>query len=157
MTLNELIDAAAEVTGGKGPLAKEMCKAPARVSEWVSGKYKPDASEIAFMAKLAGLPVLQTVADIEQQLNSRYAEVWRSALGKLTAAGIAASMVMGVTLIPDRANATQTAGTVRPEPTAPVAPSPSQVRHAQSVYYVNLIRRFLNRLFGRSRAAVQFR
>ena|SRR3990167_1240054 len=122
MTLNELIDAAAEVTGGKGPLAKEMGKAPARVSEWVSGKYKPDASEIAFMAKLAGLPVLQTVADIEQQLDSRYAEVWRSALGKLTAAGIAATVAMVITLTPDAANA---------------EPSPSQVKASQSVYYVN--------------------
>lgn len=90
MTLNELIDAAAEVTGGKGPLAKEMGKAPARVSKWVSGKYKPDASEIAFMAKLAGLPVLQTVADIEQQLDSRYAEarthhcLWRAPVEHLT-------------------------------------------------------------------------
>lgn len=93
MTLNELIDAAAESVNGKGPLAKAMGKHPARISEWVSGKQKPDAHEIAFMAELAKLPVLQTVAEIESQLDSRYAEVWRNALGKLTAAGVAASVV----------------------------------------------------------------
>lgn len=113
MTLTELIDQAAAKKGGKGELARLMKKAPARVSEWVSGERKPDAHEIAFMAECAGLPVLQTVAEIESQLDERYAPIWREALGKLAAAGVAATMVMGVGLSPERANA---------------APSPSQVK-----------------------------
>ena len=60
------------------------------------------------MAECAGLPVLQTVAEIEAQLDERYAPIWREALGKLTAAGVAATMVMGVGLSPDRANAVTT-------------------------------------------------
>lgn len=115
MTLTELIEQAAAKKGGKGELARLMKKAPARVSEWVSGDRKPDAHEIAFMAECAGLPVLQTVAEIEAQLDERYAPIWREALGKLAAAGVAATMVIGVGVSPERANA---------------APSTSQVSSA---------------------------
>jgi len=138
MTLNDLIDMAATAAGGKGPLAREMNKHPARISEWTSGKHKPDASEIAFMAKRAGLPVLRTVADIEQQLDSRYAEVWRSALGKLTAAGIAATVALVMTLTPDAANA---------------EPSPSQAKTGSLYIMFTRLRRFAGRLFGRYRLA----
>lgn len=157
MTLTDLIEAAAMKAGGKSKLAGRLNKAPARISEWLSGAKTPNDEDVFDLADIAGVPRLTALCEVRASNPAPGAERWREILGKLTAAGIAASMVMGVTLIPDRANATQTAGTVRPEPTAPVAPSPSQVRHAQSVYYVNLLRRFLNRLFGRSRAAVQFR
>lgn len=157
MHIGELLDAAKRARGTFGALAEDLGCHQNRFGEWRKGTRKPDAGEIVQLAEIAGLPPLSTLAEIQAQLDEKHSAVWRSALGKLTAAGIAASMVMGVTLIPDRANATQTAGTVRPEPTAPVAPSPSQVRHAQSVYYVNLLKRLLSRLFGRSRAVVQFR
>ena len=107
MNLQELIEQAAAAKGGKGELGRLMKKAPARISEWMSGERKPDAHEIAFMAECAGLPVLQTVAEIEAQLDERYASIWREALGKLTAAGVTAAVLMTSALLPNDANAQQ--------------------------------------------------
>ena len=98
LTLNELIIKAAEKAGSLGKLAEGMGKHQNRITEWKKGDAKPDANAIAYMAEAAGLPVFQTVAEIESQLDSRYANIWRNALGKLTAAGVAAS-VTGVLLI----------------------------------------------------------
>lgn len=121
MTLSELIDEAAEKMGEQKQLAAAMGKHPSRLSEWKKGKTKPDAHEIAFMAKIAGRPVLSTVAEIKAQLDERYASVWTEALGKLTAAGVAASVLAcAFGLSPTPANATGT-----------------QSKVCGSVYYVN--------------------
>lgn len=107
MTLIELIEQAAARAGSHGELAKLLDRHQTRLSEWKKGKQKPDAHEVAFMAELAGLPVLETVADIEAQLDDRYAAVWRNALGKLKAAGVAAGVVLtvGMMAAPEKANA----------------------------------------------------
>jgi len=105
MDLRELLDAAAEAAGSKAALAREFNKAPPRISEWYNGTTKPDVHEIAFLARKAGLPVLETVAEIEAQLDSRYSEIWREALGKLKAAGIAASVAVITTINPAPADA----------------------------------------------------
>lgn len=122
ITLFELIDKAAEEMGSQRALAAAMNKKPPRLSEWKSGEAKPDAHEIAFLARKAGLPVLETVAEIEAQLDSRYSEIWREALGKLKAAGIAASVAAIAMINPAPADA-------MPRPAASV--------DTQSVYYVN--------------------
>lgn len=107
LTLNDLIHTAAAKAGSLGKLAEGMGRHQNRVTEWKKGTSKPDAHEIAYMAKLAGLPVLSTVAEIESQLDSRYSAIWSEALGKLTAAGVAASVLLGTAaLSPDTANAT---------------------------------------------------
>lgn len=98
MNLSQLIEAAATAAGGKKLLAAEMQKQPARVSEWLSGERKPDAHELAFMAARAGLPVLETVAEVEAELDPRYSSIWRAALGKLRAAGVAAGASGAVVL-----------------------------------------------------------
>ncbi|MEK8084892.1 transcriptional regulator [Aquabacterium sp. A3] len=107
MTLTELIEQAAARAGSHGELAKLLDRHQTRLSEWKKGKQKPDAHEVAFMAELAGLPVLETVAEIEAQLDERYAAVWRSALGKLKAAGVAAGavLILGTMATPEKANA----------------------------------------------------
>ena len=105
MTITELIDRAAVAAGGQKALAAKMEKNPSRLSEWKKGRQKPDAHEIAFLAKVAGLPVLSTVAEIEAQLDDRYASLWREALGKLTAAGVAASVCAVIVMSPTEANA----------------------------------------------------
>ena len=105
ITLFELIDKAAEAMGSQRALAAAMNKKPPRLSEWKSGEAKPDAHEIAFLARNAGLPVLETVAEIEAQLDSRYSEIWREALGKLRAAGIAASVAILIASNPAPADA----------------------------------------------------
>lgn len=108
MNLSELIEAAAHKAGSQADLAAEMQKQPARLSEWKKGKHRPDAGEIAYLAEKAGLPILTTLAEIEAQLDEKHSHVWRAALGKLTAAGVAASVLMGSALtFPDEANAAQ--------------------------------------------------
>ncbi len=128
MTLNELIDAAKREKGSLGAVAEGLGIHQSAMSEWKKGKRQPSANQIAYLAECAGLPVLQTVAEIESQLDDRYAPIWREALGKLAAAGVAATVVMTVSLSPERANA---------------APSPSQVTE-QSLYI--MLTRLLKRL-----------
>lgn len=98
MNLSHLIEEAARAAGGKKQLAAELNKHPSRISEWVAGRQKPDAHELAFMAARAGLPVLETVAEVEAELDPRYSSIWRAALGKLRAAGVAAGASGAVVL-----------------------------------------------------------
>lgn len=85
MNVVELVNAAAKAKGTSIELAKSMGKSPARLSEWKNGKRKPDASEIAYMAKLAGLPVLITVALVEREIDPANATLWEEALGEVNA------------------------------------------------------------------------
>lgn len=108
LTLTEVITLAAQKAGSLGALAEEMERHQNRLSEWKKGTRRPDAGEIAFLAEKAGLPILTTLAEIEAQLDEKHSHVWRAALGKLTAAGVAASVLMGSALtFPDEANAAQ--------------------------------------------------
>lgn len=84
MNVVQLINEAGSKAGSLGELAKRMGKHPARISEWKSGKAKPDASEIAYMAKVAGLPVLITLAFVEKDLHPETAELWDAALGEVS-------------------------------------------------------------------------
>ncbi|NIC43557.1 helix-turn-helix transcriptional regulator [Aquabacterium sp. A08] len=85
MKVAELVERAAEKKGSALELAREMRKAPARLSEWKSGKRRPDAAEIAYLAKVAGLPVLITLAFVEKDLHPESAELWDAALGEAKA------------------------------------------------------------------------
>ena len=108
MTLVELIDAAKRGKGSLGAVAEGLGIHQSAMSEWKKGKRQPSANQIAYLAECAGLPVLQTVAEIEAQLDDRYASIWREALGKLTAAGVTAAVVATTSLSPTPANATTT-------------------------------------------------
>lgn len=105
LTVETLIANAAAAAGSLKALASEMDRHQNRLTEWKKGERKPDAHEIAFLARKAGLPVLETVAEIEAQLDSRYSEIWREALGKLKAAGIAASVAVITAINPAPADA----------------------------------------------------
>lgn len=84
MNIKELIDAASETTGkSQKEFAQELGIQPTRLSEWKSGKCKPDANEIAFFAEKAGLSVMATVAELEAELNPRYASLWKRAVREL--------------------------------------------------------------------------
>ena len=84
MDIKTLIDNAAK-RGRKtqAELAKDMGKAPARLSEWIHLKGKPDVNDIADLANRAGLPVFETVAQIQTQLDPRYANIWKRAVSEL--------------------------------------------------------------------------
>ena len=92
MEIKQLIEAAVKRTGKKqGEFAKELGIQPARISDWKNGKWKPNASEIAYFAEQAGLPVLETLAEIEEQSDPRFAQIWERALGNLRAVTMAAN------------------------------------------------------------------
>ncbi len=82
MKVSELVGKAAQAAGSGKQLAAMMRKTPSRISEWKSGERKPDTSEIAYLAKVAGLPVLITVALVESELHPESAQLWEQALGE---------------------------------------------------------------------------
>lgn len=86
MNLAGLVEAAAAKMGTAKALAASMHTSPSRLSEWKKQERKPDAAEIAYMAKVAGLPVLITVAMIEAELHPETAPLWHAALGELEGA-----------------------------------------------------------------------
>lgn len=80
MNVKDLIDAAVKTSGTpQAEIAEQLGIKPARISEWKSGVRTPDASELAFFAEKAGLAVMATVAEIEANLNPRYASIWKRA------------------------------------------------------------------------------
>ncbi len=85
MNVVDLIEAAQGRAGTLGEVAKQLKKPQSRISEWKKGKGKPSAGDIACMAKLAGLPVLITVAMVESDLHPETAPLWEAALGEARA------------------------------------------------------------------------
>ncbi|KWO34362.1 helix-turn-helix transcriptional regulator [Burkholderia stagnalis] len=96
MTISELLDAAKRKQGSLGAVAEHFGFAQSRLSAWRSGARKPDAGEILILAELAGLPPLETLAQVEQELDAKNSSAWARALGNLRAAGIAASVTLAL-------------------------------------------------------------
>ena len=126
MTIAELLDAAKRAQGSLTNVAEKLEVDPAKLSEWRKGKYKPDATNIAQLAELANLPVFKTLAEIECDLETERASVWERALGNLRTAGIAATVVLGVTAVVaaemPKAEASEH-GLVRPAGIEPATPA----------------------------------
>lgn len=112
MTVAELLDAAKRKVGTYAEVAKRLGLAPARVSEWRKGLFKPDASQVAQIAEMADLPIFETVAEIETEAHPEAAQVWKRALEKLKAAGVAASaiLILGTMAPAEKANAANELG-----------------------------------------------
>jgi transcriptional regulator with XRE-family HTH domain len=83
LTLRELLDAAVTVKGSCRALAESLGRNPQHISDWKAGRRRPHTGEVARLAQLVGLPVPETVAAIETNLNDRYATVWRNAMDML--------------------------------------------------------------------------
>ncbi len=99
MNISELIDRAKDATKSLGAVAEALGKSQSRISEWKKGIGKPSATDIMLMAEMADLPPLETLAEIESQLDAERASVWQRALGNLRAAGVAATVVLGATAV----------------------------------------------------------
>lgn len=76
MNVVELIEAAKARRGSLQLVAESMGKRPTNISEWKSGKVKPQTGEIAVLADMAGLPILETVAEVEREVRPQYANIW---------------------------------------------------------------------------------
>lgn len=124
MTISELLDAAKRKQGSLGAIAQQFGFAQSRLSAWRSGARKPDAGEIMMLAEMAGLPPFETLAKIEQELDQKHQSVWARALGNLRAAGVAATVILGLSIYsmtPRNASAAVTNF---------VTPSPAEARPA---------------------------
>ena len=80
MNVKMLVEVAQKRTGGLDPLAEGLGMHRSRLSDWKAGRRRPEASEIAYLAEIAGFPVLETVAEIESQLSDKHSNVWIKAL-----------------------------------------------------------------------------
>jgi transcriptional regulator with XRE-family HTH domain len=83
MNIVELIDAAKKRKGSMHAVAAGIKMDQTRLSDWKAGRRKPDANEVLYLADVAGLPVLETLADVAGQLDPRYAEIWKRAVSEL--------------------------------------------------------------------------
>lgn len=99
MDIAELLDAAKRKKKTLGGVAEGLGVHQNRLSEWRKGTHKPDATTIAQLAEIAGLPIFETVAQVEASLyNGEAAKVWERALGNLRAAGVAATVILGLAI-----------------------------------------------------------
>ncbi|APR36712.1 helix-turn-helix domain-containing protein [Paraburkholderia sp. SOS3] len=96
MDIGELLDAAKRKKRTLGAVATELGLNQTRLSEWRSGRFKPDATQIAELAEMAELPIFETVAQVEASLAGDHGKVWERALGKLRAAGVAATVILAL-------------------------------------------------------------
>lgn len=94
MDISELLDAAKRKKRTLGAVAHELGLHQSRLSDWKSGRFKPDATQIAQLAEMAELPIFETVAQVEASLTGEGGKVWERALGKLRAAGVAATVIL---------------------------------------------------------------
>ena len=84
MNIKELIDTAKEKSGlALGAMAEEMQISQVRISEWKKGKYRPAASQIIYLAERAGLPAIETLANLESESNPAMAQFWKVAVSEL--------------------------------------------------------------------------
>ena len=96
MTIAELLDAAKRKQGSLGTVAAQLGVSQSTLSNWRAIRSKPNATEVAMLAEMAELPIFETLAEVEKELDAGgHHSVWDRALGNLRAAGIAAGLVMG--------------------------------------------------------------
>jgi len=96
MDVATLLDAAKRAKGSLGAVADALGTHQTTLSKWRSGDRHPDADELAILADMAGLPVLETVAEVQKSMTktAAAAAIWEQALGKLRAAGVAATVTL---------------------------------------------------------------
>jgi transcriptional regulator with XRE-family HTH domain len=102
MNVNELIKLAAVEQRTQRELANKLGVHEDMVSHWKRGRMKPTAGQIAALAECANLPILETVAEIEADLDERNSEIWKRALRALQSAGVAAA-ITGLLVTGERA------------------------------------------------------
>ncbi len=96
MDIAELLDAAKRKQGQLQIVAQKMQVAHTTLSNWRARRSKPSATEIAMLAELAELPIFETLAEVERDLEGAKASIWDRALGNLRAAGVAATVILGL-------------------------------------------------------------
>ena len=125
MNIAELLDAAKRKQGSLGKVADQLGVKQSTLSNWRVVRSKPSATEVALLAEMAGLPVFETLAEVERDLNADQRSVWDRALGNLRAAGVAATVTLGLAIYSMTPNEADAAVTNFVTPT-PAQPAPAQ-------------------------------
>lgn len=148
MNFLELLSKAADKTGSQKELAERLGIDAPKISEWKKGKYKPSAEHIALLAEIAGLPVLQTLAEVQADGNPTAAGVWKRALETLKAAGMTALifLVFGLTFPGQKAEAHQALTSTNGSFFNGTSYTLAQVKRTLTMLMVCV----MSRLFGRS-------
>lgn len=105
MDIHQLIERAAQEQRSQRALASRLQVHPNVITYWKSGKHRPGPGEIAQLAECAGLPVLETVAEIEAEFDGKHRDVWRRALQALQRGGVAAALALLAYFVPTPRNA----------------------------------------------------
>lgn len=92
MNVEELVQKAAIEMRTQRALATRLGVHEDMMRHWKRGRMKPTAGQIAALAECANLPILETVAEIEADLDERNGEIWKRALRALQGAGVAAAL-----------------------------------------------------------------
>ncbi|WP_206171231.1 helix-turn-helix domain-containing protein [Trinickia terrae] len=96
MNIAELLDAAKRKQGSLGSVAAQLGVSQSTLSNWRAIRSKPNATEVAMLAEMAELPIFETLAEVEKELNAGHRSVWDRALGNLRAAGLTAALALGI-------------------------------------------------------------
>lgn len=119
MKISDLIEAAKKQVGSYQEIAARLNVKPPRISEMKKGTYKASAEQICELAVMAGLPEVTTLRDVQKETDPEAAKTWERLLGKLTAAGVAATVGAMLVMAPQQADA-----------------SPSQVNAGRTTLYI---------------------
>ena len=76
MNIAILIERARKAQGSYEPIAKFLGMSEKRLSDWKAGRRKPDAFEICYLAEIAGLNPLDTLAKVQAEIDSERSSYW---------------------------------------------------------------------------------
>ena len=74
--LKDLIEIGRYKLGSYEKLALKLGIRPSIISEWKAGNRKPDPFKICYMAEIAGLNPLDTLAKVQAEIDSERSSYW---------------------------------------------------------------------------------
>jgi transcriptional regulator with XRE-family HTH domain len=99
MNFLDLLEAAKAKAGSYKAVAERLNVDPPKLSEWKKGRYKPTSEHVVLLAEIAQLPELETLVEVQREINHEQAMVWERLLRKMGQAAAkagAAFLVLGV-------------------------------------------------------------
>ena len=75
--LKDLVEQAGNTIGSYKELAERLNTYPFIISEWKAGRRKPTPYNICYMAEIVGLNPLETLAEIQAELDIENASYWK--------------------------------------------------------------------------------
>ena len=84
MKILDLITKAKDTSGmSLKDIAATLHVTPSTLTAWKQGSYRPDSTQIIFLAEKAHLPAIETLAEIECETHPEMAHFWKVAVSQL--------------------------------------------------------------------------